>query len=106
MINFDYVNYCPHSYASQLYTGLGKYLYNIRQSMVLCKHSERFLKLPKKYMSLHSNSRSAGSRTSEREKKINGVPLKGSLIEGEVATSHCHGGKIPDDNKPKTSLKK
>ena len=42
-------------------------------------------------MSLHSNSRSAGSRTSEGEKKINGVPLKGSLIDGEVATSHCHG---------------
>ena len=56
--------------------------------MLPCKRSERFLKLQKKYMSLHSDSRSAGSRTSEREKN-NRLPLKGSLIAGEVATSHC-----------------
>ena len=56
--------------------------------MLPCKRSERFLKLQKKYMNLHSDSRSAGSRTSEREKN-NRLPLKGSLIAGEVATSHC-----------------
>ena len=57
-------------------------------------------------MSLHSNSRSAGSRSSEREKKFNGVPLKDLLWRERTLLHIATVAKFLDDNKPKTSLKK